>query len=56
MNLDNRRLTEIQKEKRLFTVLLENSDSKTDCLTYQGKLDILEKEERDILARCDVKV
>jgi len=54
MNLDNRRLLEIQKEKKLFKVLLDESESVSDCLTYQGKLDLLEKEEKDILERCDV--
>jgi hypothetical protein len=26
----------------------------SDCLTYGGKLEILEKEEQEILARYDV--
>jgi len=56
MNLDNRRLLEIQKEKRLFKSLLDKADTISDCLTYQGKLDILENEEKDILKRCDVEI
>ena len=54
MNLDNRRLLEIQKEKKLFQSLLDDAKTITDWLTYQGKLDLLEKEEKDILKRCDV--
>lgn len=54
MNLDNRRLTEIQKEKKLFKSLLDNADTISDCLTYKGKLDLLESEEKEILKRCDV--
>ena len=54
MNLDNRRLTEIQKEKKLFKSLLDNADTISDCLTYKGKLDLLESEEKEILSRCDV--
>lgn len=54
MNLDNRRLIEIQKEKRLFKSLLEESETNSDCLTYQGKLDMLENEEKEILKRDDV--
>ncbi|MBQ8017190.1 MAG: hypothetical protein IJ258_03695 [Methanobrevibacter sp.] len=54
MNLDNRRLIEIQKEKKLFKSLLDKADTITDCLTYQGKLDILENEEKQILKRSDV--
>ena len=56
MNLDNRRLMEIQKEKRLFQALLNNADNISDCLTYKGKLDILNTEEKEILERCDVKI
>ena len=54
MNLDNRRLLEIQKEKKLFKSLLDNSDTISDCLTYQSKLELLENEEKEILKRSDV--
>lgn len=54
MNLENRRLREIQKEKTFFKQLLDNSESISDCLTYQGKLDLLDKEEAEILERNDV--
>ena len=54
MNQENRRLKEIQREKILFQNMLDKSESISDCLTYQGKLEILEKEEKEILARNDV--
>ena len=54
MNLDNRRLTEIQREKQLFTSLLHDAESISDCLTYKGKLELLEKEETEILERNGV--
>ena len=54
MNLENRRLREIQKEKQFFKTMLDNSESISDCLTYQGKLDLLDKEEAEILERNDV--
>lgn len=56
MNLDNRRLLEIQKEKRLFKSLLDKADTISDCLAYQGKLELLNNEEKEILERCDVKI
>ena len=54
MNLENRRLREIQKEKQFFRTMLEYSDSISDCFTYQGKLELLNKEEAEILERNDV--
>lgn len=54
MNPQNRRLKEIQKEKKLFKSLLDNADTISDCLTYKGKLDLLENEEKEILKRSDV--
>ena len=51
MNLENRRLREIQKEKQFFKTMLDNSESISDCLTYQGKLELLDKEEAEILER-----
>ena len=54
MNLENRRLREIQKEKTFFKQLLDNSESISDCLTYQGKIDLLSKEEAEILEKHDV--
>ena len=54
MNVDNRRLREIQVEKMAYQKLLENADKISDCLIYQGKLECLDKEEKDILKRYDV--
>lgn len=54
MNVDNRRLREIQQEIKAYQRLLVESDSISDCLIYRGKLECLEKEEKEILKRCDV--
>ena len=54
MNIDNRRLREIQTEKKAYQHLLDESDSTSDCLIYKGKLESLTREEKDILERYDV--
>lgn len=54
MNINNRRLKEIQREKAVYADRLEKADTINDCLIYQGKLDCLEREEKDILKRYDV--
>ena len=54
MNLDNRRLREVQQELKAYRELLHNSDKISDCLIYQGKIDSLEEEEQQILKRYDV--
>ena len=51
MNLDNRRLREIQTEKEFFKQRLEEAKTISDSLTYKGKIDILTKEEKQILKR-----
>ena len=56
MNCENRRLREIQREKRFYMGLLEQSEKSSDCLVYQGKLDCLNREEKEILERYDVIV
>ena len=56
MNIDNRRLREIQKEKMVYNDRLEKADKISDCLIYQGKLESLEREESEILARYGVIV
>lgn len=56
MNLDNRRLIEIQKEKSIYRSLLNGAESISDCITYQSRLEVLEDEEKQILKRCDVKI
>ena len=54
MNIDNRRLREVQMELKAYHELLNNSETISDCLIYQGKIEALEKEEANILARYDV--
>ena len=54
MNYDNRRLKEIQQEKHFFTALLEKAKNESEKQTYTGKLELLEKEEKEILERYDV--
>jgi len=56
MNLDNRRLKEIQAEKLVWKDQLSKCESISDCLVFQGKIDILEEEEKQILRRCDIDV
>ena len=56
MNLDNRRLKEVQREKQAYQRLLDQSDSISDCLIYQGKIECLNREEKQILERYDVIV
>ncbi|WP_458454413.1 hypothetical protein [Methanobrevibacter sp.] len=54
MNFDNRRLQEIQREKMVWQDQLNQAESISDCYTFKAKLDLLEKEEKEILKRCDV--
>ena len=56
MNMDNRRLRELQREIKEYYDALDKADSIEECLIYQGKIEILEKEEKEILAKCDVRV
>ena len=56
MNQDNRRLEQIQREKLVWQDQLSKCESISECFAFQGKLDILEKEEKEILKRSDVYV
>lgn len=56
MNIDNRRLRQIQREKRMYQGLRDKSTKETDRQIYQGKLECINKEEREILRRCKVKL
>lgn len=56
MNINNRRLKDIQKEKLFFKKLLDQSKTQTDILAYQGKLNILEQEEKEILTKQGVNI
>lgn len=51
MNLDNRRLRELQQEIKLYHSLLNNTEKEADKLIYKGKLESLEREENKILER-----
>lgn len=54
MNLDNQRLKEIQKLKTEYSKMIKKADNLYDMFKYQHKIDELEKEETEILRRCDV--
>lgn len=54
MNIDNRRLREIQGELKAYNELLNESVKETDKQIYQGKITALEREQKQILERCDV--
>ena len=56
LNIDNRRLRQIQREKRMYQGLRDKSTKENDRQIYQGKLECIEKEEREILRRCRVKI
>ena len=54
MNIDNRRLREIQRDLVFYHKRLKEAETISDSLIFQGKIETLEKEEADILARYDV--
>lgn len=54
MNMDNRRLTEIQQYKNAYTRLMDKSETFHEIEEYNRKIQELEKEEKEILERCDV--
>lgn len=54
LNIDNRRLQEVQKELIFYHKRLDEAETISESLIYQGKIEILEREEREILARYDV--
>ena len=54
MNLDNQRLKDIQIFKSMYHKQLKKADTISDCLMIQKHIDRLEKEEAEILKRCDV--
>ena len=53
MCIENRRLREIQHEKKHYAKLLNESDKISDCLVYQGKLESLKREEEQIVKRYE---
>lgn len=57
MNIDNRRLREIQRQIKAYRTLMDCSDANiNERLIYQGKIEALEREEKEILSRYDVIV
>ena len=55
MNIDNRRLREVQRQINAYKTLMDCSDSNiNERLIYQGKIESLEREEKEILERYDV--
>ncbi|MBR3214277.1 MAG: hypothetical protein IKF79_07200 [Methanosphaera sp.] len=56
MNMDNRRLTEIQQYKNAYTRLMDKSETFHEIEEYNRKIQELEAEEKEILSRFDVKI
>ena len=57
MNIDNRRLREVQRQITAYKTLMDCSDSNiNERLIYQGKIESLEREEKEILERYGVEV
>lgn len=56
MNINNRRLKDIQREKTFFKKMLDKSTKQADKQIYQGKLNILEQEEKEILEKQGVNI
>lgn len=54
MNQDNQRLKEIKEMLSAYYNELKKTDSISESLQLQGHIDELEKEEKQILQRCDV--
>ena len=49
----NRRLREVQDDIRKYQKRLDESQTISDCLMYQGKLESLYREEKEIKSRYD---
>lgn len=49
----SRRLQKIKKEKREYQDRLDKAKTISECLIYRGKLESLEREEKEILARYE---
>ena len=56
MNLDNKRLREIQVLKKGYGLKVLSSESLEEAEHFYSKIDELSEEERQILKRCDVIV
>ena len=55
MNINNRRLRELQHEKRLYNSLYNQADKESEKRLYKGKLECVEREEKKILKRYGVE-
>ena len=53
MNINNRRLREIRREKRVYQDRLNKAETPHDKQIYQGKIASLNREEIQILKRYD---
>ncbi len=56
MNMDNQRLREIQRVKKEYGVMVLAAESKEEVEHYYSKIDELTVEEKEILARNDVRI
>ena len=57
MNIDNRRLREVQRQINAYRTLMDCEDADiNERLIYQGKIESLEREEKEILERYGVTV
>ena len=54
MNLDNKRLREIQLLKKGYGLKVLSAESKEEAEHFYSKIDELSNEEAEILKRCDV--
>ena len=54
MNIDNRRLREVQILITAYHERLDQAETENEKQIYQGKIQALEREEKQILARYDV--
>ena len=52
MNLDERRLKDIQQYKAFYYQKLSTADTELSKDLIEAKIEILESEEKDILKRC----
>ena len=56
MNYDESRLKEIQEYKAFYNARLNEDNTELSRDLIQSRINKLEKEEKEILNRCDVKI
>ena len=54
MNLDERRLKEIQEYKHFYYQKLQTADTELSKDLIEAKIEVLETEEQNILKRCKI--